>query len=131
MPPDRTQFSVLLISEDERMQRMTSWILLEEGYYVAVSATAAEAEREGLSQPPDVVLVDARDRLMDDEVTSLRGAFPKARFLVMHFHGSSGAPYHIGAECHLHTPFHADDLLQSMTDVLNAELGAPSGHSHV
>ena len=129
MRPELSKSSVLLISEDERMQRMASWILLEEGYYVAVSARAAEAVEQQLPQTPDVVLIDARDRVMREDAAALRAAFSHARLAALHFHGSPVIE-HIDAECHLHTPFHADELLECVASALGAPVGAKSAHLH-
>jgi CheY-like chemotaxis protein len=125
----QSQFSILLISDDERMQRMASWILLEEGYYVAVNATAVEAMQQQPPLSPDVVLLDARDRILADETRELRASFPRARLAALHFHGAPAAE-HVDAECHLHTPFHADELLECVASALGATVGAKSVHAH-
>src|SRR5512134_3248388 len=100
MRSKHSQFSILLISNDDRMQRMASWILLEEGYYVAVCATSEEAARHDPPLAPDVILLDARDRIMSEETPELRAAFPGARLAALHFHGAP-ASEHVDAECHL------------------------------
>jgi CheY-like chemotaxis protein len=129
MRSERSQWSVLLISDDQRMQRMASWILLEEGYYVAVCDSAPAAIEQRTQLLPDVILLDARDKLMSDDTRALRSAFPSARIAALHFHGEP-ALSHVDAECHLHTPFHADDLLSCVADALSAKVGAASTHSH-
>ena len=129
MRSKRSQFSVLLISDDDRMQRMASWILLEEGYYVAVCASAPEAAGHDPPLAPDVILLDARDRIMADETGELRAAFPAARLAALHFHGASAAE-HVDAECHLHTPFHADELIDCVANALGTAVGAKSVHVH-
>jgi CheY-like chemotaxis protein len=125
----QSQFSVLLVSDDERMQRMASWILLEEGYYVAVFATVADALKHDPPLSPDVILLDARDHAMIEETRDLRSAFTDARLAALHFHGAA-ASAHVDAECHLHTPFHADELLECVANALGASVGAASIHSH-
>jgi CheY-like chemotaxis protein len=129
MRSERSQSTVLLISDDERMQRMASWILLEEGYYVAACSTASDALKQDPAGAPDVILIDARDRLMEDETRELRGAFPRARLAALHYHGTPVSA-HVDAECHLHTPFHADELVQCVADALGAVVGARSTHAH-
>ena len=129
MRSERSLSSVLLISDDERMQRMASWILLEEGYYVSVCATVADALKHEPALAPDVILIDARDRLLQDETRELRGVFAAARLAALHYHGQP-ASAHVDAECHLHTPFHADELLQCVSDALRSTVGAVSVHAH-
>jgi CheY-like chemotaxis protein len=125
----RSKFSVLLISDDERMQRMASWIILEEGYYLAVCSDAGEAVKRAPTLAPDVILLDSRERIMTDEARALRSAFDHARLAALHFHGAAPTE-HVDAECHLHTPFHADDLLKCLEDALSASVGAASSHAH-
>jgi DNA-binding NtrC family response regulator len=129
MRSSRSQFSVLLISDDDRMQRMASWILLEEGYYVAVCSTATDAVKHDPPLTPDVILIDARDRIMKDETHALRSAFPRARIAALHFHGAPAAE-HVDAECHLHTPFHADELIECVENALGSAVGSTSVHVH-
>jgi DNA-binding response OmpR family regulator len=117
------------VSDDERMQRMASWILLEEGYYVAVCAGVSDAVKHDPPLSPDVILLDARDRTMTEEVYDLRAAFSDARIAALHFHGATRAE-HVDAECHLHTPFHADELLECVASALGTTVGATSVHAH-
>jgi CheY-like chemotaxis protein len=129
MRSERSKSSVLLISDDDRMQRMASWILLEDGYYVAVCASVTEAIKQDPPFAPDVILLDARDQLMSNETSDLRAAFSGARITAMHYHGAP-VVMHVDAECHLHTPFHADELLQCIRDALGTPVGAVSAHQH-
>ena len=129
MPSDRPPFTVLLISDDDRMQRMASWILLEENCQIAAHSSAADAVGQGPPLAPDVILLDARDRIMRQDTDELRAAFPQARVAALHFHGAP-AVEHVDAECHLHTPFHADELVQCVTEALGAPVGAKSSHLH-
>ena len=66
---------------------------------------------------------------MRDETRELRAAFSSARIAAMHHHGAPPL-VHVDAECHLHTPFHADELLQCVVDALGTATGAPSAHAH-
>lgn len=125
----RAGATVLLISDDERMQRMASWILLEDGYSVSACATTADAHKHETTLAPDVILIDARDLLLQDETRELRAAYPTARIAALHYHGAPPSA-HVDAECHLHTPFHADELLQCVADALKSTVGASSTHSH-
>jgi hypothetical protein len=112
------------------MQRMASWILLEEGYYVAVFTSATDAVKQDPPLTPDVILIDARDQILENETRDLRNTYPTARVAAMHYHGQP-ASRHVDAECHLHTPFHADDLLQCVADALGAAVGMASTHAHL
>jgi CheY-like chemotaxis protein len=133
MRSERTQFSILLISDDEHIQRMASWILLESGYYVAVCATSSEALAQSEGLTPDVILFDVRERpQMHAEAQDIRGAFPEARVAAIHAHAGRGGSDigHLESECHLHAPFDADDLVQCVEDALAASVGAASTHVH-
>jgi hypothetical protein len=111
------------------MQRMASWILTEGGYAVTNADSVTDSIKREPRLEPDVILIDARDRLLRDETRDLRSAFSGARIAALHFHAISQAE-HVDAECHLHTPFHADELLECVEHALAAAIGATSVHTH-
>ena len=130
MRSERSRFSLLLVSEDPHMQRTASWILLEEGYYVAVCATVGVAVDQESQLNADIVLWDAGVRRdLSEESAILRRAFPNAPIVALHFH--EDAPIaHVDVECHLHTPFAAEDLLRCVEDALSLTVGQRSVHVH-
>src|SRR5438874_13653913 len=130
MRSERSRFSLVLISEDPHVQRTASWILLEEGYYVAVCATARLAAAQAAELSADAVLWDVGVRRgLDDELAVLRRAFPAARLVAIHLHDDSPIA-HVDVECHLHTPFTAEDLLTCVAEALTATVGQASVHVH-
>ena len=78
MRSERSRFSLVLIGEDPHVQRTASWILFEEGYYVAVCATVSLAAAQRAELSADAVLWDVGLRRdLDEEARVLRRAFPR------------------------------------------------------
>ena len=130
MRSERSRFSLLLISNDPHVQRTAGWILLDEGYYVAVCATVSLAAAQRAELSADAVLWDVGLRRdLDEEARVLRRAFPRARLVGIHLHDDS-SKVHVDAECHLHIPFAAEDLLHCVAGALTASVGQVSTHLH-
>jgi FixJ family two-component response regulator len=125
-----SQQSVILISDDEQLARMASWLLAEEGYSVTHCRSVSESLRNArLIESPVVVFDGPMGRTKRDAARRLREAFRDARIVGLHVH-SEGIEAHIDAEGHLHKPFHADDLLDVVADVLARPPGTASQHAH-
>jgi DNA-binding NarL/FixJ family response regulator len=111
--------TIVLIGRDEPLLRMMRWILLEEQLDVAACRDAREAiERAGMVRP-DVIIFDGESNAEKRRGAELLHALlPSARIVSVHQHAPGAAEPHIRADGHLHKPFHADDLIAAVNDLL-------------
>ena len=122
--------SVMLIGAGEQLLRMITWILLEEGYFLWNCASVDEAVAHSRELRPQVILLDGiMGETKRKAAVRLREAYPDSRIIELHSHGHTRED-HVLAEGHLHKPFHADDLLESIETVLAEPVGAGSPHEH-
>ncbi len=126
--------AILLIGTDERTLRIMTWLLLEAGFELAKTATAAEAVERAPLLTPAVIVIDGAPGETREEArrtaASLRAAFPMARRVCLHTHDGAAEHWHAEAEGHLHRPFHADDLLELIRSLLTVSVGSKSSHDH-
>ena len=109
--------SRILVGDDEAEQRTDLVrVLASSGYDVQQAASAAEALRMSLQDPPDLIVLDLR--LPDASGVELAGAFAAVArthntpIVVTAYTDAAGAldPKRFGAECVLTKPVADDDL---------------------
>ena len=121
---------VILISDDEQLARTVRWLLTEDGYTVTHCPSAEDALRSARLIEAPVIVFDGPMGADKRQATDLlRAAFDDARIIGLHVHGD-GIEAHINAEGHLHKPFHADDLLGCIADVVAQPARSASKHVH-
>lgn len=124
--------TVLHISDDARLVNLLGWILSESGYDVTTSANAEDAMSmsDGLPSPALIIFDGPLNQEKRDATVRLHSAYPEARIIGVHQHNGAARGPHTSAEGHLHKPFHADDLMAVIDEVMSAPVGATSSHRH-
>lgn len=117
--------TVLVCDDSESMTRLIEAVLADEGYELRVAANVEEALAELDGSPPDLVVTDL---YMPGGgavavIERLRGDPDLAAIPVLLVSGSAEAlsargAESVGADAHLAKPFRADELRQSIRDLL-------------
>lgn len=103
---------VLVISEDEGLARIVSWILVESQREAARCLTTDDALGELDRLQPDLILLDGALGFSNcRDADRLNSARPGAQIVSVHSHRPGAFERHPRAEAHLHKPFDARDLL--------------------
>lgn len=110
----------VIIGWDEALRRRVAWILDEEGFSPQTFASLDDALDAAPDLHPDVVLVntDVPERVKESKVDDLRKAFPRTP--VIDITRKAVHPgYDSAADQQLSKPFHADDLIARVRDVVS------------
>ncbi len=113
---------VLLIEDEDRVQRLVSWILAEFEYEVVVAETPKEAaEKLGDEIKPSIIVVNT-DKTEKDKgrlIEALRSLCPGVK--IIDFAIQANSPKRdTGADAYLSKPFSADELIE-LIDRLKGE----------
>jgi CheY-like chemotaxis protein len=118
--------TVLVCDDSESMTRLIEAVLADEGYELRVAANVEEALAELDGSPPDLVVTDLYmpGGGAGPVIERLRGDPDLAATPVLLVSGSAEALSARGAEsggadAHLAKPFRADELRQSIRDLLD------------
>ena len=118
--------TVLVCDDSESMTRLIEAVLADEGYELRVAANVEEALAELDGSPPDLVVTDLYmpGGGAVPVIERLRGDPDLAAIPVLLVSGSAEAlsargAESVGADAHLAKPFRADELRQSIRDLLS------------
>jgi DNA-binding response OmpR family regulator len=110
---------ILLVTPDAAFARMTLWILTEEKHEAAAAPDVPQALALFDDFHPDIVLFNGQ---MSSEKQAgaqrMYEALPGLQIIGVHDGHHADGARHIRAEGHLHKPFHAEDLLGLVNELL-------------
>jgi CheY-like chemotaxis protein len=117
--------TVLVCDDSESMTRLIEAVLADEGYELRVAANVEEALAELDGSPPDLVVTDLYmpgggavpviERLRGDpDLAAIPVLLVSGSAEALSAHGAES----VGADAHLAKPFRADELRQSIRDLL-------------
>jgi DNA-binding response OmpR family regulator len=113
---------IILITDDQALARMTLWILSEQMHEALSCPDAEKAIASFPELSPDIVIFDGP--LSDEKrrnAERMYNALPGLQLIGLHDHKQGPGERHIRAEAHLHKPFHADDLIGVVDELLMAK----------
>jgi len=129
---ERTRQRILVVDDDEHIQKSLSQYLEMEEFDVDVASSGQEALERAGSQTPDLVLLDIMMPEMDgfEVVERLHQEAPTAKvpIILLTARGQDTdviRGYHMGVSSYLTKPFNLDELVETIREVLNADSRQP------
>jgi DNA-binding response OmpR family regulator len=111
---------VLIVADDPNLQRVLTWLLMEEGFDVELVESPDAGLHAGKRKPPDLVIIDT-DRPLHEKaavVAVYKSEFPHVAVLDV---PSSRKEQPVeGADVWLPKPFDADLLLEKVREALDS-----------
>jgi DNA-binding response OmpR family regulator len=111
---------ILLVTSDEALARMTLWILAEQRHDATSVSDTAKALDTFRVFPPDLVLLNGSGAKKTRDAALMYAALPGLQIIGLHEHSHAGIERHIRAEGHLHKPFHAEDLISLVNELVRS-----------
>jgi two-component system response regulator MtrA len=113
---------ILVVTPDAALARMTLWILAEQKHETATAPDGVKAIASFDDFRPDIVLFNGTmGREKQIQAERMHQALPGVRVVGVHDNHYDGPERHIKAEAYLHKPFHAEDLLALVNELLTSK----------
>jgi DNA-binding response OmpR family regulator len=125
--------TILVVDDEPDILLMVRMVLELNGFRVREATTGEQALSEIGAEPPDAVLLDIGLPRMDgwEVIEALReaGTFPLGRVAIFTAHVNPDSPrraHGIGVGAYVAKPFHAEDLVASLTGLVRERTTTPS-----
>ncbi len=112
---------MLVVDDDQALTRLVRITMLSAGFSVDVAGDGEAALDRVTQRPPDVIVLDLQMPGMDGRTfyRELRNRGNETPVIILSAFGARSGRRELNAQAHVDKPFHPDDLIRTVQDVLN------------